>query len=113
MRVDGFGKHRATRGELASRQSEEGGQRLIRKMLDHLYRDDGAERSFRDGLKRRDRIAELDVQSLLATAIDHAWVEVDTPRFDAGVTQQLQEFAAAASHIEDRRMLSQERQVRM
>src|SRR5262245_15219109 len=111
MRVDRLGKHRATRGEFASRQSEEGGQRLIRKVFDHLYRDNGAERSFRDGFKRRYRIAEFDVQSLLATALDHAGIEVDAARFDSGFAEQFQELAAAATHVEDRRMLSQERQV--
>ena len=72
-------------------------------MLHHLDGDDAIERFIGKPLQVGHGIVAVRRQTALAAFLHHAFVRVDSTRADAGAAEQIQQFAAATSDVEDMR----------
>ena len=103
MRHAGFGVSQSSTppgrrlqvGELHQRD-----QRLGRHVLDHLGREDPAERAVGLPSEVGEGVAVLGRTAGLAAARHHRGVEIDATRLDSGLPAQLEKLAAAAAHVE-------------
>ena len=96
-RVDRLGDEQPARAQLGSSELEQAHEHGRRQMLDHLRREDAAERAVVEAFEVLDRVGLLDIQALATSVGDHVGVEVDPARLDPGLAQEAEELAAAAA----------------
>jgi hypothetical protein len=72
-----------------------------------MGREDTSERAVLYRCEIRERLARLNGEPIGSALLDHVRVDVDPPRLDAGLAQELEELAAPAAQIEHRRCLAE------